>query len=270
VRCAVLIALAACGRADFDARLIIDAAPLAIDTPVDADTVLDGCVLHMRMDEPAWTGSPGEVIDSCSTNPGTAVNGATTTDDPIRGRVGMFIGGTSCVEVPDAPSLRMTDALTVSAWVKPSMLSPASFGVVSKRTDFQIATEYSVFVWADANGMGSTNEVYVDIDTENDRGADPTTVYVDNQWKQITVVYDGSLAQAARVKFYVNGALTFVMPESSASITPPAAEPNLAVGCLPLSGPNQSFVGNIDEVVIWRRALSAIEISSWYTTTLPR
>jgi hypothetical protein len=251
----------ACGRIGFSEHPP-DAAGIDATDPVLVD-----CVMHLAMDEDTWSGIPGEVRDSCGTNPGTAINGATRGDDPERGRVGMFVGGTSCVDVPDAPALRATDALTVSAWIKPAMLSPASFGVVSKRVDFMADTEYSVFIWASNDGSGNVNELYADVDTENDRGADPTTVYADDVWHQVTVVYDGTRPASQRITFYVDGNLTYVMPESSASIAPPAVEPNLAVGCLPLSGPAQSFVGAIDDVAIWRRALPSADVAAWFAAT---
>jgi hypothetical protein len=251
----------ACGRIGFSEHPP-DAAGLDAADPLLAD-----CVMHLAMDEDSWSGAPGEVRDSCSTNSGTAVGGATRTDDPVRGRVGRFVGGTSCVEVPDAPALRASDVLTVSAWIEPAMLSPDGMGVVSKRVDFMADTEYSVFVWASNEGSGSDNELYVDVDTENDRGADPTTVYADNVWHQVTVVYDGTRPASERITFYVDGNLTHVMPESSATIAPPAVEPDLAVGCLPLSGPAQSFVGAIDDVVIWRRALSSADVAAWFAAT---
>jgi hypothetical protein len=31
----------------------------------------------------------------------------------------------------------------------------------------------------------------------------------------------------------------------------------------------QNFIGEIDEVVIWNRALTDAEITQWYTTTRP-
>ncbi len=258
----LLVAVAACGRVDFGS--LRDAAPMRDADDIDMP---EGCALYFKMDEPAWTGAAGEVRDSCGTNPGTAVNGITTAEDPVRGRVGMFSHETGCIEVPDAPSLHATTALTISAWIKPAMLSPSGFGIVSKRIDYTKSTEYSVFVWAANNGMGSTNQLYVDIDTENDRNSDPTTTLVDGAWRQVTVVYDGSQPMPARVRYYVDGTFTFAAPETSSSIAVPPAEPNLAVGCLPLNAPAQSFIGALDDVVIWRRALAASEVADWHTAT---
>lgn len=122
-----------------------------------------------------------------------------------------------------------------------------------------MADEYSV--WLDTNSM-----IEVDIDGENDRSPDPNATYL-NTWRQITVVYDGTLATAMRTKWYVDGALSNTHTETSAVITPGVPEAALAVGCLPLNGAAQSMVGSIDEVVVWNRALAEAEIATWYTAT---
>ncbi len=247
----------------------VSAPPSDASSDADLASLFAGCVLHLKMDEPAWTGSAGEVVDSCGTNTGTALNGATTTANGVRGRAGIFVGGTSCVQVPDAPSLHVTTAMTTSAWILPTTLAPLSVGVISKRTDYMVGTAFSVFVMTDNNGAGNTNQIYVDIDTENDRVADPNAAFL-GEWKQITVVYDGSLAAGARVTFYVDGELSFVAPESSPLIGVPATPPPLWIGCLPLGGgPAQGFVGKLDEVVVWNRALDAAEVATWYAATKP-
>jgi hypothetical protein len=43
----------------------------------------------------------------------------------------------------------------------------------------------------------------------------------------------------------------------------------MAVGCLPLDAPAQGFVGLLDEVAVWHRALSASEIAALANATGP-
>jgi hypothetical protein len=259
-RLAALAWIAGCGRVDFSARATIDA-PDDVTAPDAADPLMRDCVLHMAMDEAAWSGTAADVIDSCGHHDGTAVNAAAVVDDPVRGRVGNFPDPASCVEVPDAPDLRPTTGLTVSAWVKPMALDGSNaFGIVSKRDDYLSNAAYTVFAWT--NDM-----VWADIDTENDR-APGGTALVNGEWHHVTVVFDGTLSPPARVQFYYDARPDGSITESSTSITQFTS--NLAIGCMPLPtqpADQQSLRGELDDVAIWTRALAAGEVTSWYERT---
>jgi hypothetical protein len=252
------VLLSGCGRFGFSDEAGTDGGSNVHvgDSGPDAASFADGCVLMMHMDEPAWTGAPGEVVDSCSTNNGTAVGGITTVQNGTRGRAGSF-DGAGCIQVADAPNLRLTTALTISAWIYPTGDPSNSFGIVSKRLDFGNEPSYSLFLW-------TNNQIYGDIDTEDVRTPAPT-VFPSSVWKQTTIVYDGSLPEAARVTFYADGVVDLVTPEASASIAQFTTD--LAVGCLPLSGIAQQFIGELDDVAIWNRPLSADEVMTWYLQT---
>ncbi|MCX5744103.1 MAG: LamG domain-containing protein [Proteobacteria bacterium] len=252
------IAIAACGRVDFDASRTVDASdPRGDATVTDADPLgafRDRCGVLLHMDEATWSAG---LTNACTPASGGVFAGASgPADDPIRGRVGRFVG-TDCVTIADAPSVRATTALTTSAWVRMEGDPAGSFGIVSKRVDYTVATEYSNFVW-------TNSDVYADIDTEDDRvvGAHPIAL---DTWTQVTMVYDGALPQAQRSRIYVDGQLDVEAPESAATIT--QFHSPLAIGCLPLSGPAQTFLGYLDEVAIWTRALSGAEVASWYALT---
>lgn len=261
MRSALLMALLACGCGRLDFAPHADEHDAATSDTSSTQDILAGCALHLEMNEASWAGT-GAVIDSCKGFRGTASGNASIVTDPTRGSVGNFVGDTSCVMVPDDPVLRGGSAMTISAWVRPAQLSPSGFGVVAKRTDFQVNSEYAIFLWADTDGAGNTNELYVDIDTQ--RAPDNTTVYANNSWHQFTAVYDGSL-QLATV--YVDGVRTKTLPEPS-TITPSMTEADLAIGCLPLNGPAQGLVGELDKVVIWNRALSSQDAATWYEQTV--
>jgi len=249
--------LTACGRLDFDAARAVDA-PTATDAlATDADPLgafRDRCAVLLHMDETTWATG---VDNACTpASGGQAVGAATVTDDAIRGRVGK-LDTNGCVMIADAPAVRATTAVTTSAWVRMEGDPAASFGIVSKRVDYMVGTEYSSFVW-------TTSDVYADIDTENDRVGGTHAIPLD-AWTQVTMVYDGALPQAQRTRIYVDGQLDAVGAESAATIT--QFHSPLAIGCLPLSGPGQTFIGYLDEVAIWTRALSAGEVASWYALT---
>ncbi|HEU4732956.1 MAG TPA: LamG domain-containing protein [Kofleriaceae bacterium] len=251
--------LAACG----DVTVTSDAPP---PRDVLRGTLRDGCVVALHMDEPSWTGAPGEVKDDCGgDNPGTVVGqGTTTTAGGVSGRAGSF-SGAACIEIPNADALHGTTGLTLSAWILPTKLNNGdnANGVISKRNGRGDQPEYSLSVWI-------ANHVYVDLDGETDEFSG-TAVITERTWQQLTLVYDGSRPEAQRARIYVNGSLDVTMPEASASLT--AYTSALHVGCMPaptaMPPDDQHFIGELDEVVIWNRALGDSEITDWYNNTRP-
>jgi len=228
-------------------------------------TLRTGCMLALHMDEPSWTGAPGEVKDDCGgDNAGTVVGaGLTTVAGGVHGRAGSFSGG-GCIEIPNAASLHATTGLTMSAWIFPTTLDGGvnnANGVISKRTDADNQSEYNLSVWVG-------DHVYVDLDGMNDRFNGNATIAL-KTWTQLTVVYDGSQLADQRVHSYVNGLLDVAKKETSASLT--AFTSTLNIGCIPAPslGKQQNFIGQIDEVALWNRALSSEEITRWYTNTMP-
>lgn len=255
-----LVLWAGCGNVD-------DPGPPDAPPPPDllTGTLRNGCVLALHMDEAAWSGASGEVKDDCGNdNPGTLVGQGNTVADGVRGRAGSF-SGNACVDIPDADTLHGTTGLTLSAWILPTKLNHGSDanGIISKRTSGNNQNEYSVAVWID-------DHLYVDLDGETDR-FNGTAVMLEKSWAQVTVVYDGTKAAAQRARVYVNGTLDVTKTETSATLT--RYPSTLHVGCMPApTAPEptqQNFIGEIDEVVIWNRALSDAEITQWYTNTRP-
>ncbi|MFD0931247.1 LamG-like jellyroll fold domain-containing protein [Psychroflexus salinarum] len=72
-----------------------------------------------------------------------------------------------------------------------------------------------------------------------------------NTWNQVTVTYD---APSTTMKLYLNGTLV-----SENNSVPPTIGGNIQIGAY---GSSATFNGDIDEVRIWKRALSLVEIQS--------
>jgi MSHA biogenesis protein MshQ len=239
-----------------------DVNPGGDDVP-DADVppnLLDGCQAWFEMSETAWDGTPGEVYDSCGGDDnGTAAAGAQTMNDPARGRVALFVGDPSSIEIPDRPELRATTELTMSAWVYPTQLG-GDYGIISKRVSIDNANAYNIFV--------SGDRVWVDLETDDDRFPVPDSVLALDTWRMITVVYDGNAPEEERVRVYLDDEPPYYHGETSSSLGEnPTA--NLWVGCLPLNSPAQSWNGFIDDAIVWTRALSDSEVEAWYDMTNP-
>jgi hypothetical protein len=246
--------------------------PTPNPTDVLGGTLRNGCVVALHMEEPSWSGATGEVKDDCGNdNPGTVITdtvigaGTTTVAGGVHGRAGSFTGG-ACVDIPNAAALHGTTGLTLSAWIFPTALDAGDThanGVISKRNDNSNGSEYNLSVWLN-------NDVWVDLDTENDRFRGSREIKV-NEWAQLTMVYDGTRAEPDRVHVYVNNVLDAVQGETSTSLTPFTS--TLHIGCMPAPSATpptqQHFEGRIDEVVIWNRALADAELAQWYVNTKP-
>jgi hypothetical protein len=236
-----------------DAGLILD----ANRTP---PSLLVGCELYFAMEEDSWALG---LVDSCSDNKGVVVGSQQIVDDLVRGRVGEF-DGTGCIEVPDREPLQGGSVLTISAWIHPRLIvGGGAYGVISKRLDYGVSTEYAL--WVETIG-GDSNFLSLDIDGNNDRFRLPADKFADS-WRQVALVYDGSRPSTQRVAIYTEGLFRTFANETSSTITPFPSRAALSIGCLPLNGVAQSFGGRMDDVVIWSRALSAAEVSAWYTAT---
>jgi hypothetical protein len=223
-------------------------------------TLRQGCVVALHMDEAAWSGATGEVHDDCGNdNPGTLQGAANTVANGVKGRAGS-LSGSACIDIAEASTLHGSTGLTLSAWIFPTALNGAdSNGVISKRVAMGNQSEYNLYVW-------TGNHVWVDLDGENDRFSGTATI-ANNAWAQLTMVFDGTRPEAQRVRVYVNGSLDVTMKETSAALT--SYPSTLHVGCMPAATTPQNFIGQLDEVAIWNRALSDAEIAQWYTNTRP-
>lgn len=235
-------------------------------TDLLSGTLRQGCVLALHMDEGSWSGVTGEVKDDCGgDNPGTVSGtGTTTVAGGVRGRAGSFAGG-GCIDIPDASTLHGTTGLTMSAWIFPTQLNNGNNanGVISKRVDSGNQSEYNLSVW-------TGNHVWVALNGDADTNRFPGNAVIStNVWAQLTMVYDGARPVAQRARVYINGSLDVAGQVPSSTLTPSTSA--LHVGCMPapLAATQQNFFGELDEVVIWNRALSDAEIAQWYTNTKP-
>jgi len=219
-----------------------------------------GCALKAQMDEASWptTGSP--VINSCGGSGGRLTGSvAMPVSDGIRGRVGSF-SGSACVDFTSTAALHGTTGLTMSAWVKPTALDgQTSNGVITKRVDRGVQSEYALFVW-------TGNHVWVDLgDVDRYSG---TATLANGVWVQLTAVFDGTRPAADRVRLFINGTADPLMHAMIGNLgtTLPSYDSPVHVGCTPApaSMTQQTIIGELDNVTIWNRALNDAEIAQLY------
>ena len=220
-------------------------------------SIFDGLALLLHMDEPTWADA-GAVLDASGQgNHGTASGSALPTVGGKIGGAGLF-DGNGWIVVPDSPTLHAGQELTCAAWVQPTGLTDGtpSPGILSKRQAYAVNVAFTLFLWTD-------NQAFVDVEADRFHS---DGVFANDQWYHVAFVYDGHEAAPLRTRIYVDGVLDSVHASASSSLAPNTED--IQVGGLP--GGGEPFVGKLDEVAIWTRALSAAEIASVYEAGLPR
>ena len=221
-----------------------------------------GCVLKAQLDETSWPATGDPVVNGCGGAGGHLTgSGAMPAADGVRGRVGSF-SGTACIDFASSPSLHGTTGLTMSAWIRPTALdNVTSNGIVTKRLDRSVQSEYSLFVW-------TGNHAWVDFG-DSDRFSG-TAALTNNVWVQLTAVFDGSRAMTDRVRLFINGVPDALQHATIGNLgtTLPSYDAPVHVGCTPapsaMPATQQTFTGDLDNVTVWNRALSEDEIVQLY------
>ena len=183
-------------------------------------------------------------------NTGTVTSTTWTT----AGRIGnalVFNGTTSWVTVADSASLDLTTAMTVEAWVFPTVTLPQWVSLVSKEQTGSLA----YFLYARGTG-GPAHGVFTGNAEQILYG---TTALTANTWTHVAATYDG-----AQQRLYVNGTQVGSRTQTGA----------IAASSLPLRiGGNTPygnfFTGRIDEVRVYNRALTQPEIAADMTRPVP-
>jgi hypothetical protein len=180
---------------------------------------------------------------SGSGNNGTLVNGPTHSSTSKYGLALQFDGVNDMVTVPDANSLDLTTAMSIEAWVRPTALGSWRTVVLKERPGDLVYALYAGSRFENSNTWRPSAWI----------GSDPvgaTAALTLNAWTHLATTYDG-----ASWKFYVNGTLV-----ASRAFAAPIG---VSTGALRIGGNNiwpEWFKGQIDEVRIYSRALSAAEV----------
>lgn len=194
----------------------------------------------------AWWKGENNAYDSIGGNHGAA-QGATTYAAGHAGQAFSFSSAThDGVTAPSSASLNPTEAITMSAWIKPAATSNPWPYIIGKRLDDSGNIQYSITVsdrntfTCDITGAGVHAE----------GGAIPL-----NEWSHVACTYDRNT-----LRLYVNGEQVASASGSSAIAT--SSRP-LTIGKLE-GYDTRNFDGQIDEVKIYSRALTATEVAKDY------
>ncbi|MER5620251.1 LamG-like jellyroll fold domain-containing protein [Streptosporangium sp. NPDC002544] len=222
--------------------------PTPTPTPTTPPAPVPGLVAAYGMEQGAGT----TVSDSSGQN-NTGTAGDTSWDSAGKfGKALSFNGTTSMVTIGDAPSLRLTSGMTLSAWVKPTTLTDWRT-VVMKDLSSGDGAPYGLYA-SDSNvpaGWLLTTE-------GEQRSPKGTTALPANTWSHLALTYNGATA-----KLYVNG-----MQAGQLAVTGDFYDDG---GDVHIGGNNawgEFFSGLIDEVRIYNIAQSSTQIQTDMNTPI--
>ena len=213
------------------------------------------------------TGTGGGLVGAWSFNEGT---GATVSDTSGLGNIGSvfqatwytagkygkalsFDGTNDYVSVPDSSSLDLTNKMTLEAWVRPT----ASSGwrtVMMKENSNEMA--YGMYARESSNKPSAWLRINPTSGSSYSAGATPGLTL--NAWTHLATTYDGTT-----LRLFINGVQRATR----------ATTGNMFVTTGPLKfGGNamwgEYFAGQLDEIRIYNRALSATEIQTDMNTAI--
>jgi hypothetical protein len=203
-----------------------------------------------------WS-AEGNAVDSVTGHKGNLVNVRFT--EGVAGQAFLFApddfppGTRTGVEIADQPAYALTKSLTVEAWIRPR----GNGYVIFFRGDHRPGLDpYSLSLDGNLNlGFG--------ICAEDGTGASVKTPISQGAWIHVAGVLDDT---AGTISVYTNGVLA---AQASTKVRPfgalqPNEWPGVGIGNVNDGGNNFPFAGEIDEVGLYDRALSEVEINGIY------
>jgi hypothetical protein len=217
-----------------------------IGTSYSDEILADSPAAYWRLGEASGTVAD----DEASTNNGTYQNGVTL---GLTGalladanKAASFDGVNDIVSVPHSSSLNATTGVTIEAWVKRSK-SGAWQNILAKPGNGAVAAQ-NYALW-----LNTTNQP-VAYFGNGSSSISATAPAIDTNWHHIVATYDESTA-----KVYVDGVLK---ASANSNIQLTANSQSLLIGRT--TDNNRIFGGTLDEVTVYRTALSAARIGAHY------
>jgi gliding motility-associated-like protein len=209
----------------------------------------------------------GNAKDSSGTGNHGIVNGATLTADRFgnANKAYSFNGSSSFIEVPNSPSLNIQNSMSLVAWFKtsnPYKLPDLKGGYMIAKNqnagnrsydlvadwDNTDSLRFALFEVGDAVGNEKFNPVFY-----------KNSVFFDNGWHCIVGTYDNNSGYS---KIYLDGVLKNTHITGHKNILPSSV--SLTIGCYHDGGIGFRgfFNGSLDDIRIYNRALTPLEIKS--------
>jgi hypothetical protein len=192
-------------------------------------------------------GSGTTVFDVSGNGNNGTISGATWTTSGMYGDALVFNGANALVTINNSTSLQLNSAMTLESWVNPSTMNNMWQDVIYKGND-----NYYL------EGVSANGSVPAVGGTFASMSLFGTAALPVNTWTHLAATYDRTT-----MRLYVNGVQVVSQAQTGAIAT--SANP-LQIGGDSFYG--QYFQGVIDEVRVYNRALSAMEIQTDMNTPL--
>ena len=163
-----------------------------------------------------------------------------------------FDGTNDHVNLSANPTL--TNQVTISLWVKPSDNSGVGW-ILGREESYRILHTTSIFVW----DCATTNNGWYTTGTD----INSNSISVIDNWWNVAGTYDGS-----NLRLYINGSLHTTGANISGNILTTGYTLNLMKA--DAGSPVVYGKGNISQLLIYNRALTATEIKQNYNATKKR
>lgn len=247
---------------DGDGDGVPDSQDACPNTPPNTTVNAAGCPVGACFPPPtsmvSWWPGDGNANDIQDGNNGTLQGGATFSSGEV-GQAFNFDGSTGHVFIGNPANLKLTNAITIDAWVNPNSLPPPNDldAIVTKwAQDFsgtQFSDSYGLWLINDNGTIRLFSAILQTADEPHIQGG----VIPLNTFSHVAMTFDGATGQYL---LYVNG------QEVASRVFPGnifATDRNVLIGREDSTSP-RPFSGLIDEVEIFNRALSPAEINAIY------
>ena len=196
----------------------------------------------------AWLTGDGTGLDVSGNNNNGVLGTQTTFAAGVVGQAFQFDatnGNASVVTVPDSPSLHITTALTIDAWIKPTggidVVLKGNFGGPGDQP-------YGLLL---GNTTATETQIILSLGNNSTFDRLSSGSYIPlNSWTHVTGTYDGTT-----MRIYINGLLDMVKTTNIGMLNTNDTAP-LRIG----AGVSGTYTGAVDELEIFNRALSDSEV----------
>jgi uncharacterized repeat protein (TIGR01451 family) len=228
---------------------------IGIITACETDPTLVGC---WQMEE----GSGMVLVDGSSFGNDASVIGAPAW---AAGKIGTYAldlnGSSDYALVPDDASLDLTTNVTVATWIKPeqyatkSIINKAVHGSVN---GYELSLAMTKSDDSSQRAFFRINQV-AQLDTCRINAA---TMYpIDGTWMHVAATFDGTI-----MKLYINGVLESSLTDPLCTLIATNNQP-LGIGGQSDGLDNRQFMGWMDDVRVYNRALTLEQIQNLYNPT---